>query len=121
DKYHYNHTPVAGKVVDFYELAGECHSCNPAAVIELVTPYSKNRRAVTIIETDVPGGTGIGLVAMIEIVALMVGQVVQTYSERNYDSPVALQPGMFVKKGVLISMFGSGGSTDVVFFHIDRV
>src|SRR5262245_9845961 len=77
DKYHYNHTPVAGQVVDFYELAGECHSCNPAAVIELVTPYSKNRRAVTIIETDVPGGTGIGLVAMIEIVALMVGQVVQ--------------------------------------------
>jgi phosphatidylserine decarboxylase len=26
DKYHYNHTPVSGVVLDFYELAGEYHS-----------------------------------------------------------------------------------------------
>src|SRR5262249_41590274 len=117
DKYHYNHTPVAGSVADFYELAGDCHSCNPSAVIELVTPYSKNRRAVTVIQTDVPDGTNVGFVAMIEIVALMIGEVVQAYSEDGYDLPVAIQPGMFIKKGVPKSLFRPGSSTDVVLFQ----
>ena len=62
--YHYNHTPVAGRVADIYELAGEHHSCNPQAVVEVATPYSRNRRTVTIIDTDVSGGSGVGLVAM---------------------------------------------------------
>jgi phosphatidylserine decarboxylase len=43
----------------------------------MVRPYSKNKRVVTIIDTDVEGGTGIGLVAMIEVVALMIGDIVQ--------------------------------------------
>jgi hypothetical protein len=56
DKYHYNHTPVAGMVRDFYENDGSYHSCNPGAVLTLATPYSKNKRVVTILDTDVPGG-----------------------------------------------------------------
>ena len=71
EQYHYNHTPVAGRVVDFYEVDGTYHSCNPGSSIFVATPYSKNKRVVTVIDTDVPGGTGIGYVAMIEIVALM--------------------------------------------------
>ena len=55
----------------------------PGAVVALVTPYSKNSRVVTIIDTEVPGGTGVGLVAMIEVVALMIGEVVQCYSGRD--------------------------------------
>ena len=85
DKYHYNHTPVAGRVLDIYELSGDYHSCNPQAVVSLITPYSKNKRVVTILDTDTPGGTGVGLVAMVEVVALMVGDILQCYSSRNYD------------------------------------
>ena len=59
DKYHYNHTPVSGRVVDHYTLGGVYHSCNPGAVVEVVTPYSKNKRVVTVIDTDVAGGTGV--------------------------------------------------------------
>jgi phosphatidylserine decarboxylase len=44
DKYHYNHTPVAGIVRDFYQHEGDYHSCNPRAVLSLAKPYSKNRR-----------------------------------------------------------------------------
>ena len=33
EKYHYNHTPVAGRVVDFYAIDGAYHSCNPGAVM----------------------------------------------------------------------------------------
>ncbi len=115
DKYHYNHTPVAGQVVDIYVIPGDYHSCNPGAVVALVTPFSKNRRVVTIIDTDVRGGTGIGLVAMIEVVALMIGDIVQAYSETRYEDPRLVEPSMFLGKGFPKSLYRPGSSTDVVF------
>ena len=36
DKYHYNHTPVAGTVIDYYEVDGPSHSRNPGAVVQSV-------------------------------------------------------------------------------------
>jgi len=121
EKYHYNHTPVAGKVLDFYAIDGEFHSCNPGAVVALATPYSKNRRYVTIIDTDVDDGTGVGLVAMIEIVALMIGEVVQAYSELCYDAPQPILPGMFLRRGAPKSLYRPGSSTDVLLFQRERV
>jgi phosphatidylserine decarboxylase len=121
EKYHYNHTPVAGKIIDFYQIPGTYHACNPHAVVSVVTPYSKNKRVVTIIDTDVEGGTNAGLVAMIEVVALMIGDIVQCYSEKQYESPVAVGTGMFVKKGVPKSLFRPGSSTVVLIFPKDRV
>jgi phosphatidylserine decarboxylase len=121
EKYHYNHAPVAGRVVDFYAIDGACHSCNPGAVIELATPYSRNKRFVTVIDTDVPGGTGVGLVAMIEVVALMIGEVVQAYSDERYDVPQPMQLGMFLRKGVPKSLYRPGSSTDVLLFQRGRI
>jgi phosphatidylserine decarboxylase len=121
DKYHYNHLPVSGRVVDFYAVDGDYHSCNPAAVIALATPYSKNRRYVTIIETDVPGGSQVGVVAMIEVVALMIGEVVQCYSEARYDAPCPIDLGMFVRRGQPKSLYRPGSSTDVLLFQRGRV
>lgn len=121
DKYHYNHVPVSGRVEDIYEIDGCCHSCNPGAVVSLVTPYSKNRRVVTVINTDVPGGTRIGWVAMIEIVAMMIGDVVQCYSAYQYDDPMAVQPGMFLERGCPKSLYRPGSSVDVLIFQKDRV
>ncbi|MEQ8151439.1 MAG: phosphatidylserine decarboxylase [Smithellaceae bacterium] len=121
EKYHYNHTPVAGKIVDFYQIQGAYHACNPHAVVSVVTPYSKNKRVVTIIDTDVKGGTGAGLVAMIEVVALMIGDIVQCYSEKKYESPISIGTGMFVIKGVPKSIFRPGSSTVVLIFQKDRV
>lgn len=121
DKYHYSHTPVAGRIVDFYELDGVFHSCNPAAVVEVATPYSLNRRVVTIIDSDVAGGSGVGLVAMIEVTALMIGQVVQGYSEQYYDEPQRPAIGMFLRRGQPKSMYRPGSSTDILLFEPDRV
>lgn len=121
EKYHYNHTPVAGKVIDFYSIDGSYHACNPNAVVSVVTPYSKNKRVVTIIDTDAPGGTGAGLVAMIEVVALMIGDIVQCYSEKEYEKPVSVGTGLFVKKGCPKSLFRPGSSTVVCLFQKDRV
>lgn len=121
EKYHYNHTPVAGKIIDFYQMPGVYHACNPHAVISVVTPYSKNKRVVTIVDTDVEGGTKAGLVAMVEVVALMIGDIAQCYSEKQYESPVSVGTGMFVKKGVPKSLFRPGSSTVVLIFQKDRV
>ena len=121
DDYHYNHAPVTGVVVDHYEIDGTYHSCNPGPVISVVTPYSKNKRVVTVIDTDVPGGTRAGLVAMIEIVALMIGAIEQRYSERFYDDPQRMEKGLFVKKGQPKSLYRPGSSTDVLLLQRGRV
>ncbi len=56
EKYHYTHSPVSGIVLDTYSVEGRYHSCNPGAAVQLLTPFSKNRRVVTILDTDCAGG-----------------------------------------------------------------
>lgn len=121
DKYHYNHAPVSGRVVAHFHLDGEHHSCNPGALLCLAAPYSKNRRAVTIIDSDCPRGTGAGLVAMVEVVALMIGEVAQCYSAQAYDQPQAVEPGMWLEKGQPKSLFRPGSSTVILLFEPGRV
>ena len=121
DKYHYNHTPVSGRVVDIFEVEGEYHSCNPGAVVQVVTPYSKNKRVLTVIDTDLPGGTGVGLVAMVEVVALMIGDIVQRYSAVRYEDPVPVRRGLFMEKGAPKSLYRPGSSTDVLIFQEGKI
>lgn len=121
DKYHYNHVPVSGQVVDVYDIDGDYHSCNPSAIVRMVTPFSKNRRVVTIIDSDVPGGSGVGKVAMVEVVALMIGEIVQCYSEQRYDDPQPVRPGMFLRAGAPKSLYRPGSSTDVLIFERGRI
>lgn len=121
DKYHYNHTPVAGRVVDYYRIDGSFHSCNPEAIVTETTPFSKNQRVVTVIDTDVDGGTGVGKVAMLEVVALMIGGIDQCYSEQRYDDPQPIKVGMFLQKGCPKSLYRPGSSTDVLLFEPGRV
>ena len=121
EKYHYNHAPVSGTVVDIYEMNGAYHSCNPGAVVESVTPFSKNRRVVTVLDTDVDNGTRIGLVAMVEIVALMIGRIVQCYSDDRYECPGPATKGLFLEKGRPKSLFRPGSSTTVLIFQKSRV
>ncbi len=121
EKYHYNHVPVSGRVVDYYDIEGAHHSCNPRAVVRLVTPFSKNRRAVTVIDSDTQGGSRVGLVAMIEVAALMIGEIAQSYSQEGYDHPQPRTPGMLLKKGQPKSLFRPGSSTVVLLFQPGRV
>ena len=121
DKYHYNHSPVAGQVLAHYEISGRYHSCNPGPVVVAATPFSKNKRVVTMLDTDVPGGSRVGVVAMIEIVALMIGQIDQCYSAVAYDDPRPMQVGMMLEKGRPKSVYRPGSSTDVLLFEPGRV
>jgi phosphatidylserine decarboxylase len=89
--------------------------------VQVVTPYSKNRRVVTVIDTDVAGGTGVGLVAMIEVVAPMIGDVVQCYSAERYADPQPLRAGIFLARGAPKSRYHPGSSTDVLLFQEGRI
>lgn len=121
EKYHYNHAPVAGRVVDFYQIPGRYNACHPDAVVTIIHPYSKNKRIITIINTDVPGGTMAGIVAMVEVAALMIGDIVQCYSEKEYVNPVPVGPGLFMRKGYPKSLFRPGSSTVVLIFQEHRI
>jgi len=121
DKYHYNHSPVSGNVIDIYTIDGYYHSCNPGAVTAVETPYCKNKRVVTIIDTDVTDGTEIGKVAMVEVVALMIGQIAQCYSDTQYNDPQDVQKGLFLQKGQPKSLYRPGSSTNVLIFEPDRI
>lgn len=121
EKYHYNHFPVSGVVSDFYDVEGGYNSCNPGAVAAIDRAYSKNRRSVTVIDTDVKDGTGAGFVAMIEVAALMIGDIKQCYSETGYDNPSGIKKGMFVRKGAVKSLFCPGSSVDILLFEKGRV
>jgi phosphatidylserine decarboxylase len=121
DKYHYNHAPVSGVVAEIYAVEGDHHSCNPSAMLALGAPCSKNRRVVTLIDSDVPGGSGVGRVAMVEVVALMIGAIRQCYSEREYQEPRAVTPGLFLRAGRPKSLFQPGSSVVLLLFEPGRV
>ncbi|MRR55146.1 MAG: phosphatidylserine decarboxylase [Deltaproteobacteria bacterium] len=121
EKYHFTHAPVSGVVRDIYQVDGRYHSCNPSSVLALATPLSKNRRVVTVIDTDVEGGSRVGTVLMVEIVALMIGDIQQCYSDERYHDPVPVAPGLFLKKGQPKALFRPGSSTVVLIFEKDRL
>jgi phosphatidylserine decarboxylase len=121
EKYHYNHSPVSGTVADIYRVDGGFHSCNPSAIVSIITPYSKNARVVTVIDSDVPGGTGLGLVGMIEVAAMMIGDIAQCYSANLYDDPRDVAPGQWLERGQPKSLFRPGASTVVLLFEPGRV
>jgi phosphatidylserine decarboxylase len=121
EKYHYNHVPVSGEVLALYTVEGDYHSCNPSAQIALASIHAKNRRVVTIINTDVNGGAHVGLVAMVEVVALMIGDILQCYSADRYHQPQPVARGMFLAKGSPKSLYRPGSSTDILLFQANRV
>ena len=122
DKYHYNHVPVSGIIAAQYEIDGNYHACNPSAVVAEVTPYSKNRRLVTIIDTDIEGGSKVGTVAMVEVVALMIGALKSCYTGGSGYEPVQDQhQGLMLHKGQPKSLFRPGSSTVVLLFEPGRI
>jgi phosphatidylserine decarboxylase len=121
EKYHYTHSPVSGRVLDIYSVEGRYYSCNPNAAVQVITPFSKNRRVITILDSDCPDGSKVGRVAMIEVVALMVGQIEQRYSEHRYENPRPVEQGMFLKAGAPKALFRPGSSTVVLLFQAGRI
>lgn len=95
--YHCFHFPDSGKVIERYRVPGILHSVNPIALQKRPDIFIVNERQVTILETD-----HFGKLAYIEIGALCVGKIHQTYAGPEF------------KRGEEKGHFLFGGSTVVV-------
>lgn len=114
DKYHYNHMPVSGRILDFYEIDGGFHSCNPCAIVSF-----QWSRLIQKTGALLPWSTQMlkpeaesGLLPWSKL-ALMIGDVVQCYEE-GYDSPKPVTSDR-IEKG--LKPFSSGSSTDILLFE----
>lgn len=99
--YHRFHFPVSGKVGITKTVPGLLHSVSPYALEQKVPVYCMNKRTLCEIESD-----EFGKVLMMEVGALFVGSIVQTY-----------RAGMHVQRGDEKGYFKFGGSTSILFFE----
>jgi phosphatidylserine decarboxylase len=99
--YHRVHFPVSGKVGITKTVPGLLHSVNPYALEQGIPVYCLNKRTLCDIESDI-----FGKVLMLEIGAMFVGSIIQTY-----------RAGTHVKRGDEKSYFKFGGSTSILFFE----
>lgn len=103
--YHRFHFPVSGKVGITKTVPGMLHSVSPYALEQGLPVYCLNKRTICELKT-----ADMGSVLMMEIGAMFVGSIVQTY-----------RAGTQVQRGDEKGYFKFGGSTCVLFFERNTV
>lgn len=78
--YHRFHFPDQGEVLEQYRLPGGLHSVNPFALRYRGDIFVTNERQVAILETQ-----NFGKLAYVEVGALCVGKIVQTYQGTRFN------------------------------------
>lgn len=101
--YHWFHFPDEGKVVDEYRIPGAFHSVSPLALKNKSDVFCINERHVSILETK-----NFGKLAYIEVGALCVGRIVQTYSRPEFNRGDA--KGHFLFGGSTVILLGEKGA-----------
>ena len=101
--YHRYHFPDNGEVLDDYRVSGKFHSVNPIALKKKNDVLCTNERHVTIIQTE-----NFGKLAYVEVGAIMVGKIVQSYGGTRF------------RRGQEKGYFLFGGSTVMVFGEKDK-
>ncbi len=95
--YHRFHFPDEGTLLESYTLTGPLHSVNPLALKQRSDVLFTNERQVSILQTK-----HFGLLAYIEVGAMCVGKIVQSFSGNSF------------KRGQEKGYFLFGGSTVIV-------
>lgn len=102
--YHRFHFPADGRVLAQYRINGEFHSVHPWALLHRPDVFLRNERQVTILDTP-----SFGRLAYIEVGALNVGRIVQTYAGHSQSGS-----GAGFKRGEEKGYFLFGASTVIV-------
>ncbi len=100
--YHRYHFPDNGKVVDSYFVPGWYHSVNPLAIKAKNDILITNERMVTIIQTE-----NFGKLAYIEVGAICVGKIVQSFSGNQFYK--GDEKGYFLFGGSTVIVVGEKG------------
>ena len=101
--YHRFHFPDAGQVLDHYRLPGLLHSVNPLALTKKGDIFFTNKREVSILDTD-----AFGKLAYIEVGAVCVGRIVQTYHGKEFFR--GQEKGYFMFGGSSVILMGVPGA-----------
>lgn len=103
--YHRFHFPVAGTPGATRLINGPLFSVNPIALCQNINILAKNKRCITVLETE-----SFGNVLLFEIGATCVGSICQTYAD---GTPIA--------KGAEKGYFRFGGSSTITIFERGRI
>jgi len=101
--YHCYHYPAKGKTLEVVHEGNELHSVNPWALKSLPDLFIKNKRRVSILETD-----EFGLLAFVEVGATCVGKIIQTHDESEAFER-GQKKGHFLFGGSTVILFGQKG------------
>jgi phosphatidylserine decarboxylase len=102
--YHRFHYPDSGRTTHVHAEAGALHSVNPLALQRKPDLFLANERRISVLETE-----SFGLLAYVEVGALMVGRIVQTHPPevpfRRGD-----EKGYFLFGGSTVLVYGEKGA-----------
>jgi phosphatidylserine decarboxylase len=100
--YHRFHFPDEGQVLDQHSVAGALHSVNPVALKSRPEVFITNERRVTILQTR-----NFGKLAYIEVGAMCVGKIVQTFEGKSFKR--GQEKGLFLFGGSTVILLGEKG------------
>jgi phosphatidylserine decarboxylase len=100
--YHRFHFPDAGKIEKTWRVHGALHSVNPLALHYRGDIFATNERQVSILETR-----NFGRLAYIEVGALCVGKIVQSWKTKNFER--GQEKGHFLFGGSTVIVLGEPG------------
>jgi phosphatidylserine decarboxylase len=100
--YHCFHFPDSGRVLDSYRVSGILHSVNPLALEKRPDIFIVNERQVSILETE-----HFGKLAYIEVGAICVGKIHQTYAGPEFRR--GGEKGHFLFGGSTVIVLGEKG------------
>jgi phosphatidylserine decarboxylase len=100
--YHRFHFPDDGEVLDEYRVHGKLHSVNPIALKKKEDIFITNERHVTILNTK-----NFGKIAYIEVGAICVGKIVQSYRAKTFKR--GDEKGYFLFGGSTVIIIGEKG------------
>lgn len=100
--YHRYHFPDKGEVLESYPVHGKYHSVNPLALKSRPDIFITNERHVSILQTE-----NFGKLAYIEVGAICVGKIVQSYKGSEFER--GQEKGYFLFGGSTVIVLGEPG------------
>ena len=100
--YHRFHFPDDGSLLDSFRVEGAFHSVSPIALNSKKDIFATNERHVSILETE-----NFGKLAYVEVGAMCVGKIVQSYNNDNFSR--GDEKGYFLFGGSTVIVIGEKG------------
>ncbi|MCY4523241.1 MAG: phosphatidylserine decarboxylase [Halobacteriovoraceae bacterium] len=100
--YHRFHFPDNGRIIRHFRIPGKLHSVNPLALAAKPDIFRTNERRVSVLQSE-----NFGKLLYVEVGAVCVGKIVQTYKKESFMR--GDEKGYFLFGGSTVILFGEKG------------